>query len=156
MGFPHPDWEEIMSARTEKLAERLRGKTYPLCVEKAKLTTESYKATEGEPTVIRRAKAQAKVLDDPLNRSGADLDVVLAHFLSDHIRRSVGVEEAMSDDLPGVFTGSSVVGFGPGRCFMMTLSMLPISMARSTPSMPAVAADLVRLIWAVPLPRRRW
>lgn len=34
-----------------------------LCLESAKLYTESYKSTEGEPTIIRRAKALANVLE---------------------------------------------------------------------------------------------
>ncbi len=35
-----------------------------LCIERARLMTESYKATEGEPMVTRRAKALAHVLDN--------------------------------------------------------------------------------------------
>jgi pyruvate formate-lyase/glycerol dehydratase family glycyl radical enzyme len=39
----------------------VRGK-FPLCFEKARLITESYKQTEGEPAIIRYAKAHANVL----------------------------------------------------------------------------------------------
>ena len=35
-----------------------------ICVERARLYTESYKATEGEPMIIRRAKALAHILDN--------------------------------------------------------------------------------------------
>jgi formate C-acetyltransferase len=35
-----------------------------LCLERARLVTESYKKTEGEPVVLRRAKAMANVLDN--------------------------------------------------------------------------------------------
>jgi len=37
---------------------------YPICVEKARLVMESYKQTEGEPTIVRRAKATAHYLDN--------------------------------------------------------------------------------------------
>jgi pyruvate formate-lyase/glycerol dehydratase family glycyl radical enzyme len=36
---------------------------FPLCLEKARLITESYRQTEGEPPVIRNARAFANVLD---------------------------------------------------------------------------------------------
>ncbi|RLC70188.1 MAG: hypothetical protein DRI26_07645, partial [Chloroflexi bacterium] len=35
-----------------------------LCIERARLVTESYKRTEGEPMVLRRAKAMAHLLDN--------------------------------------------------------------------------------------------
>jgi len=53
-----------MSQRIEKLQANLYRERFPLCIEKARLITESYKATEGEPAVIRRAKAQANILDN--------------------------------------------------------------------------------------------
>lgn len=37
---------------------------YPICVEKAQLVMASYKQTEGEPTILRRAKATAHYLDN--------------------------------------------------------------------------------------------
>ena len=35
-----------------------------ICLERARLVTESYRATEGEPTVTRKAKALAHLLDN--------------------------------------------------------------------------------------------
>ncbi len=52
-----------MNERVKKLKESLNVETYPLCTEKSRLITESYKETEGEAVIVRRAKAQAKVLD---------------------------------------------------------------------------------------------
>jgi pyruvate-formate lyase len=40
------------------------GFTWTLDLERARLVTESYKKTEGEPIAIRRAKALAHVLDN--------------------------------------------------------------------------------------------
>ncbi|CAG0946075.1 formate C-acetyltransferase [Anaerolineae bacterium] len=50
-------------SRIQKLRERLFVDKYPVCIEKIRLVTESYKQTEGEPQIIRRAKALANVLD---------------------------------------------------------------------------------------------
>ncbi len=44
-------------------SEIVRGK-FPLCFEKARLITESYKQTEGEPAIKRYAKAYANVLEN--------------------------------------------------------------------------------------------
>ena len=52
-----------MNKRIEKLFEKINPETYPLCVEKVQLVTESLKKTEGEPLVVRRAKAFAHYLD---------------------------------------------------------------------------------------------
>jgi pyruvate formate-lyase/glycerol dehydratase family glycyl radical enzyme len=49
--------------RIERLRERLFVDQYPLCIEKIRLLTESLKQTEGEPQILRRAKALANVLD---------------------------------------------------------------------------------------------
>jgi len=50
------------------LGERTGGTAYragiKLCMERPRLITESYKETEGEPYVMRRAKAMAKYLDN--------------------------------------------------------------------------------------------
>jgi len=35
-----------------------------ICIERARLVTEAYKETEGEPTAVRRAKALRKVLEE--------------------------------------------------------------------------------------------
>lgn len=50
------------SARIEKLRDELLSTPDELCLERARLVTESYKRTEGEPMIIRRAKALEHVL----------------------------------------------------------------------------------------------
>lgn len=52
-----------MSVRTERLLKSIKVAKYPLCIEKSRLITESFKNTDGEPMVVRRAKALAHVLD---------------------------------------------------------------------------------------------
>ncbi len=53
-----------MNLRVEKLRNNIFVKKYPLCTEKIRLLTESYKGTEGEPLIIRKAKALAHYLDN--------------------------------------------------------------------------------------------
>ena len=48
----------------EELASRIVRGNFPLCFEKARLITESHKQTEGEPAIIRYAKAHANVLEN--------------------------------------------------------------------------------------------
>lgn len=48
--------------RTKKLNEAMRGVKPAICVERAKLLTESYKQTEGAPNILRRAYALTHVL----------------------------------------------------------------------------------------------
>jgi pyruvate formate-lyase/glycerol dehydratase family glycyl radical enzyme len=48
--------------RGQKLRERVTHATSHICIERARYVTESYKETEGMPTVIRRAKALDKIL----------------------------------------------------------------------------------------------
>jgi formate C-acetyltransferase len=43
---------------------KLDVKKFPICVEKARLVVESLKTTEGEPQILRRAKATADFLDN--------------------------------------------------------------------------------------------
>jgi pyruvate formate-lyase/glycerol dehydratase family glycyl radical enzyme len=52
-----------MNPRVEKLKGRLDVREYPICIEKARLIVESYERTEGEPQIVRRAKATAHYLD---------------------------------------------------------------------------------------------
>ncbi len=52
-----------VNPRIEKLRRALQVQKYPLCIEKARLVIESYRATEGEPQILRRAKATAHYLD---------------------------------------------------------------------------------------------
>ena len=53
-----------MNQRVKKLKEGLRVEKYPMCVEKARLVMESYRQTEGEVAILRRAKATAHYLDN--------------------------------------------------------------------------------------------
>jgi len=59
-----------------------------------------------------RVFLKPKVLNNTFNTACADLDFALAHSLSDHLWRGIGIEEAMADDLADVFLRSSVVTFG--------------------------------------------
>ena len=52
-----------MNERIEQLKQIIRPDKYTICTELARLITESWKETEGEPDVIRVAKAQANVLN---------------------------------------------------------------------------------------------
>ncbi len=53
-----------MNERVKRLKERLQVDEYPICIEKARLILEIFKQTEGEPTILRRAKATAHYLDN--------------------------------------------------------------------------------------------
>lgn len=55
--------DEFPTPRIEKLRRALNVAKYPLCVEKARLVIESFRATEGLPTILRRARATAHYLD---------------------------------------------------------------------------------------------
>jgi formate C-acetyltransferase len=48
----------------ETLADKIRRRGFPLCIEKARLITESYQQTEGEPPIIRYAKAFSYMLEN--------------------------------------------------------------------------------------------
>ena len=53
-----------MKPRVKKLRDKIFVDKYPLCTEKIRLLTESYMQTEGEPVIVRRAKALAHYLDN--------------------------------------------------------------------------------------------
>jgi pyruvate formate-lyase/glycerol dehydratase family glycyl radical enzyme len=55
--------EVIMTDRIEKLRESLFVKQFPLCYERTRLFTESFKEGDAEPIILRRANAFANVLD---------------------------------------------------------------------------------------------
>jgi formate C-acetyltransferase len=48
----------------DNLSTRIVRGGFPLCIEKARLITESFKQTEGEPAIIRYAKAYAHMLEN--------------------------------------------------------------------------------------------
>jgi pyruvate formate-lyase/glycerol dehydratase family glycyl radical enzyme len=70
-----------MHERVKILKERTCVDTYPLSIEKIRLTTESFMQTEGEPQVLRRAKAVANYL---ANRTIfiEDLELIVGNFAS--------------------------------------------------------------------------
>lgn len=53
-----------MSKRIERLSGKVRRRKFPLCTEKARLITESYRKTEGETPIIRYAKAYTHMLEN--------------------------------------------------------------------------------------------
>jgi len=53
----------MTSERVERLRQRLSVDEYPLAIEKIRLLTDSLRQTEGEPRILRRAKALGNVLD---------------------------------------------------------------------------------------------
>jgi pyruvate formate-lyase/glycerol dehydratase family glycyl radical enzyme len=53
-----------VNQRIQKLGKRLHVEKYPLSIEKIRLVTETFRQTEGEPQILRRAKALANVLDN--------------------------------------------------------------------------------------------
>ena len=56
--------ETQMSPRIQKLREQYFAVDPSICAERGALITESYKETEGEPQVLRRAKALDKILSE--------------------------------------------------------------------------------------------
>ncbi len=54
----------LKEAAVQALTSKIRRRGFPLCIEKARLITESYKQTEGEPAIIRYAKAFAYMLEN--------------------------------------------------------------------------------------------
>ncbi len=52
-----------MNERIRRLRQRLDVDEYPICVEKARLVMEAYRQAEGDPAILRRAKATAHYLD---------------------------------------------------------------------------------------------
>ena len=53
-----------MTDRVKRMKESLKISKYPLCIEYFKLANESLDLTGGEPTLLRRAKLHAHVLDN--------------------------------------------------------------------------------------------
>ncbi len=48
----------------EKPTSKIRRGGFPLCIEKARLITESYKQSEGQPAILRNAKAYSNILEN--------------------------------------------------------------------------------------------
>ena len=88
----------------DNLIGKIRRGGFPLCIEKARLITESFKQTEGEPAVIRYAKVYSHMLenmpvlidDDELfvgegasKPWGAEIDPFLGVWKEEEIRGAV-------------------------------------------------------------------
>lgn len=59
-----PKLKQPITERTRQLRDNMLAVTPKLCSERARLYTESWRETEGEPTVTRRAKALKKILEE--------------------------------------------------------------------------------------------
>lgn len=59
-----PQNQDCDFERIERLQDRMNRRTATICPERACIITESYKRTEGEPIVIRRAKAFDDILSN--------------------------------------------------------------------------------------------
>lgn len=67
---------ETFSPRIRLLREQLRVSRFPLSIVKARLQTESFRNSDGEPMILRRARALAHVLDNiPISISDGELIV---------------------------------------------------------------------------------
>jgi formate C-acetyltransferase len=53
-----------MSERITRLRKSIEVERFPLCIEKSRFLTESFKTTEGEAMILRRGKALAHILDN--------------------------------------------------------------------------------------------
>ena len=101
----------------DKLSAKIVRRGFPLCIEKARLITESFKQTEGEPAIIRYAKAYSHMLenmpvlidDDELfvgegasKPWGAEIDPFLGVWKEDEIRGAAedGIVSVEDSDWP--------------------------------------------------------
>ena len=66
-----------MNQRIQKLRDRLYVEKYPLSIEKIRLVTETFRQTEGEPQILRRAKALANVYRDSVLARCEDVELKL-------------------------------------------------------------------------------
>ena len=82
--------------RTEFLNTRMRSIVPEICVERARLVTESYQATEGEPYILRRAKALRHLLEhmtifiDEVNSLPLNVQLLLLRTLQEKEIRRIG------------------------------------------------------------------
>jgi hypothetical protein len=67
---------------------------------------------------------KAELFDDAFDAAGADGQACLAEFLGDDVGGSLGVEEAVANDLADDFVGTAVVGFGAAFLAEQGLSAL--------------------------------
>jgi pyruvate formate-lyase/glycerol dehydratase family glycyl radical enzyme len=63
-GLPCPDPRSTATTRVERLLERRLRTRLEVCIERARYYTESMRQTEGEPQVVRQARALAHVLEN--------------------------------------------------------------------------------------------
>ena len=57
-------FQREVTGRMGRLLKQAMEAKPSICIERARIWTESHKQTEGEPGIIRRAKALARVLDE--------------------------------------------------------------------------------------------
>lgn len=77
-----PKLKQPITERTMRLREALCTAEPKLCSERARLYTDSWKETEGQPLVIRRAKALKKVLDEMTIFIGPD-ELIVGNQISE-------------------------------------------------------------------------
>jgi len=98
-----PKLKRPITERTKQLRDSMLAVTPKLCAERARLYTESWKETEGEPIIIRRVKAFDKILSEMtiFIRPG---ELVVANLASDVRAAPVFPEfymEFIKDELDG-------------------------------------------------------
>ena len=108
-----------METRIKKMLLKIRRREFPLCTEKARLITESYRNTEGEPAIMRNAKAYAHMLENfPVliddderfvgegasKHWGAELDPFLGQWKEEDIRGAAedGIISVEEDEWPQI------------------------------------------------------
>lgn len=57
---------------------------------------------------------QAVIGDDPFDAAQTDGETSLPQFLGDDLRRSIGIQKAIAQDLADDLIGAAIVGFGSG------------------------------------------
>ena len=78
-------------SRIERMKEKLLSSPYEVCIERARLYTESYQETEGQPPAIRAAKALAKTLAE-MTICVTEEDLIVGNTTSKHLAGAIPVE----------------------------------------------------------------
>ena len=109
-----PELKQPITERTRKLRDEMLFTTPRICTDRAVLYTESWKETEGQPLIQRRAKAFKKVLEEMpiLIRPGE----LIVGCLAKEVRAapvfpefSVNyLKEELDEDLTGLMKGQAI------------------------------------------------
>lgn len=84
--------EEMMGgSRTERMIDSLLSSPFEICIERARLYTQSYKETEGDPPAIANAKALAKTLAEMTIRIDED-EFIVGNKTSKRLAAALPVE----------------------------------------------------------------